>query len=85
MVQFMQEITQNHIEGAKSGKAKDIEYIFKAFKPAVAACAAKLRSDNFDFDEALKNAVYYQVHTHICSSLASTPAHLIKQQSILQN
>ena len=54
MVQFMQEITQNHIEGAKSGKAKDIEYIFKAFKPAVAACAAKLRSDNFDFDDAVQ-------------------------------
>ena len=50
----MQKVTQQHIDGAKAGNAKDIEYIFSVFRPAVAACAAKLRGENFDFDDAVQ-------------------------------
>ena len=50
----MQKITIEHIEGAKGGNAKDIEYIFNAFKPSVTACAAKLRNENFDFEDAVQ-------------------------------
>jgi len=50
----MQNITPARIEGARSGNAKDIEYIFTAFKPSVAACAAKLRGESFDFDDAVQ-------------------------------
>ena len=50
----MQKITREHIDGAKSGNAKDIEFIFNAFKPAVSACAAKLRNSNFDYEDAVQ-------------------------------
>ncbi len=50
----MQIITKEHINGAKAGNAKDIEYIFTAFRPSVAACAAKLRNDFFDFEDAVQ-------------------------------
>ncbi len=50
----MQKITQSNIDGAKAGRAKDIEIIFTAFRPSVCACAAKLRSDYFDFDDAVQ-------------------------------
>lgn len=50
----MQKITKEHIAGAKAGSAKDIEYIFNAFRPSVSACAAKLRNENFDFDDAVQ-------------------------------
>lgn len=50
----MQEISQSHIDGAKQGNAKDIEFIFKAFHPCVSSCAAKLRNENFDFDDAVQ-------------------------------
>ena len=50
----MQKVTHQHIDGAKAGNAKDIEYIFSVFRPAVAACAATLRGENFDFDDAVQ-------------------------------
>ena len=50
----MQKITSEQINGAKGGNAKDIEYIFSAFKSSVEACAAKLRNENFDFDDAVQ-------------------------------
>ncbi len=50
----MQKITKEHIKGAKSGNPKDIRYIFGAFKMSVSACAAKLRNDNFDFEDAVQ-------------------------------
>ena len=50
----MQNISAKHLEGAKRGNAKDIEYIFNAFKPSVSACAAKLRNENFDYDDAVQ-------------------------------
>ena len=50
----MQDITTKHLEGAKNGNTKDIEYIFNVFKPSVSACAAKLRNENFDFDDAVQ-------------------------------
>jgi hypothetical protein len=48
----MQDINKEHLEGAKSGNAKDIQTIYDAFKPAVYSCAAKLRADGFDFEDA---------------------------------
>ena len=50
----MQDITKTRLDGAKNGDAKDIEYIFKAFKKSVYACASKLRGINFDFDDAVQ-------------------------------
>ncbi len=50
----MQNISAKHIEGAKKGNSKDIEYIFNAFKQSVSACAKKLRNENFDYDDAVQ-------------------------------
>ena len=50
----MQDINKEHLEGAKSGNAKDIQTIYDAFKPAVYSCAAKLRADGFDFEDAVQ-------------------------------
>ena len=51
---YMQEITNDVIERAKKGSAADIEYIFARFKGSVASCAAKLRTEFFDFDDAVQ-------------------------------
>ena len=50
----MKQISPDNIAGAKAGNAKDIELIFDAFRPSVAACATKLRTDYFDFDDAVQ-------------------------------
>ena len=50
----MKQITPDNISGAKAGNAKDIERIFTAFRPSVEACAAKLRTDYFDYDDAVQ-------------------------------
>lgn len=50
----MKQISPDNITGAKAGNAKDIEYIFSVFRPSVEACAAKLRTDYFDFDDAVQ-------------------------------
>lgn len=50
----MKQISPDNITGAKAGNAKDIEYIFNEFRPSVEACAAKLRTDYFDFDDAVQ-------------------------------
>ena len=50
----MQDISTKHLEGAKSGNAKDIQIIYDAFRPAVYSCAAKLRGDSFDFEDAVQ-------------------------------
>lgn len=51
---YMQEITNDVIERAKKGSSADIEYIFARFKGSVASCAAKLRTEFFDFDDAVQ-------------------------------
>ena len=50
----MQNISTEHIEGARMGNAKEIQFIFDAFKPSVYSCAAKLRSESFDFEDAVQ-------------------------------
>ncbi|MEG1863139.1 MAG: sigma-70 family RNA polymerase sigma factor [Oscillospiraceae bacterium] len=50
----MSDVIKTHIAGAKNGNAQDIEYIFRAFKKSIFACASKLRGANFDFDDAVQ-------------------------------
>ena len=50
----MQDISIKNLENAKAGNAKDIQIIYDAFRPAVYSCAAKLRNDNFDFEDAVQ-------------------------------
>ena len=39
---------------AKQGSDEDIEYIFKYFKSSIEACASKLRTPYFDFEDAVQ-------------------------------
>ncbi len=50
----MQDITTSLLESARSGNARDIEYIFSVFRPSITSCAAKLRTDYFDFEDAVQ-------------------------------
>ena len=50
----MQIISSEHLEGARSGNARDIQYIYDAFRPSVYSCAAKLRNESFDFEDAVQ-------------------------------
>ena len=50
----MQDISIKNLEGARNGNAKDIQIIYDAFRPAVYSCAAKLRGEGFDFDDAVQ-------------------------------
>lgn len=50
----MQDVSIKNLEGAKNGNAKDIQFIYDVFRPAVYSCAAKLRSDSFDFEDAVQ-------------------------------
>lgn len=47
-------ISSEHLEGARNGNTKDIQYIYDVFKPSVYSCAAKLRSESFDFEDAVQ-------------------------------
>lgn len=47
-------IDNQKLESARSGNAKDIQYIYDAFRPNVYSCAAKLRTDSFDFEDAVQ-------------------------------
>ena len=47
-------ISSEHLEGARSGNARDIQYIYDAFRPSVYSCAAKLRNESFDFEDAVQ-------------------------------
>lgn len=50
----MQKDMEQYVALAKQGSHKDIEYIFRAFRPAIEACAHKLRTSNFDFEDAVQ-------------------------------
>ena len=50
----MHMIDNQKLESARSGNAKDIQYIYDAFRPNVYSCAAKLRTDSFDFEDAVQ-------------------------------
>lgn len=50
----MQKDMEQSVALAKQGSHKDIEYIFKEFRPAIEACASKLRVGGFDFDDAVQ-------------------------------
>lgn len=50
----MQNDIEKYVAKAKQGSYKDIEYIFKAFKVSIETCAYKLRTQNFDFEDAVQ-------------------------------
>ena len=50
----MQKDMEQYVALAKQGSHKDIEYIFRAFKPAIESCAYKLRTASFDFEDAVQ-------------------------------
>lgn len=45
---------EQHVALAKQGSHEDIEYIFKNFKSSIEACAYKLRTPYFDFEDAVQ-------------------------------
>ena len=53
VIQVQKEIEQR-VALAKQGSHEDIEYIFKAFKKSIEACAYKLRTPYFDFEDAVQ-------------------------------
>jgi RNA polymerase sporulation-specific sigma factor len=50
----MQMEMEQYVALAKQGSHKDIEYIFKAFRPSIESCAYKLRTSHFEFDDAVQ-------------------------------
>lgn len=50
----MQKEMEQYVALAKQGSHRDIEYIFKAFRPAIESCAYKLRTPSFDFEDAVQ-------------------------------
>ena len=50
----MQKKIEQYVALAKQGSHKDIEYIFKEFKPSIESCAYKLRTPYFDFEDAVQ-------------------------------
>ena len=50
----MQNDLERHVALAKQGSHKDIEYVFREFKDSISACAYKLRTPNFDFEDAIQ-------------------------------
>lgn len=50
----MQKDMEQYVALAKQGSHRDIEYIFKIFKPAIESCAYKLRTKSFDFEDAVQ-------------------------------
>lgn len=50
----MQEITMELLESARRGNSGDIEHIFSIFRTSIASCAAKLRTDYFDYEDAVQ-------------------------------
>lgn len=50
----MESVSQSTIDGARNGDEKSIREIFRAFRPDISACAAKLRMENFDFEDAVQ-------------------------------
>ena len=51
---YMQEITNDVIERAKKALRRILSIFFARFKGSVASCAAKLRTEFFDFDDAVQ-------------------------------
>ena len=45
---------EQHVALAKQGSHEDMEYIFRAYKSSIEACAYKLRTPYFDFDDAVQ-------------------------------
>lgn len=50
----MQKEMEQYVALAKQGSHEDMEYIFRAFKSSIEACAYKLRTPYFDFDDAVQ-------------------------------
>ena len=50
----MQKDMEQHVALARQGSHEDIEYIFKTFRSSIEACAYKLRTANFDFEDAVQ-------------------------------
>ncbi len=50
----MQKSMEQRAALAKQGSHEDIEYIFKEFKSSIEACAYKLRTPHFDFEDAVQ-------------------------------
>lgn len=50
----MQKSMEQHVALAKQGSHEDIDYIFSFFKSSIEACAYKLRSPYFDFEDAVQ-------------------------------
>ena len=50
----MQKEMEQYVALAKQGSHRDIEYIFKVFRPAIESCAYKLRTGAFDFEDAVQ-------------------------------
>lgn len=50
----MQKDMEHHVALAKQGSHEDMEYIFREYKSSIAACAYKLRTPYFDFDDAVQ-------------------------------
>ena len=50
----MQKEMEQHVNRAKQGSHRDIEYIFKSFKGSIEACACKVRSPYLDFEDAVQ-------------------------------
>ena len=45
---------EQHVALAKQGSHEDIEYIFREFRSSIEACAYKLRTPYFDFEDAVQ-------------------------------
>ncbi|MEG1801038.1 MAG: sigma-70 family RNA polymerase sigma factor [Oscillospiraceae bacterium] len=50
----MKKDIEQNVALAKQGSHKDIELVFKAFKGSIEACAYKLRTRSFDFEDAVQ-------------------------------
>lgn len=50
----MQKDMEQYVALARQGSHEDIEYIFKHFKSSIEACAYKLRTPYFDFEDAVQ-------------------------------
>lgn len=50
----MIDISRQLLNMAKSGDSKSVQTVFDTMKPEISACAAKLRTENFDFDDAVQ-------------------------------
>ena len=50
----MQKEMEQRVALAKQGSGEDIEFIFKSFKSSIEACAYKLRTPHFDFEDAVQ-------------------------------